>query len=175
MNEARCLFLLLAFIFKGCFLFKGILFCAYNCLFLSFELKKSKRRGSVPRSGPVFRMERAVPITGQCRRVVLHWTEGTRSEADPSESGCWEMAQKRRSPLLSSPFLFLSFLLLCCLHLSSPLCPSAPAAQKPKPPLLSGDTYVFSGRTDFRPGACTEKGEDWSCKFTRLKPNGVVD
>lgn len=38
---------------------------------------------------------------------------------------------------LSSPLLSF-FLLLCCLHLSSPLCPSAPAAQKPSHPSCAG-------------------------------------
>lgn len=96
-----------------------------------------------PCSGPVFRMERAVPITGQSPRAVLHWTEGTRREADRSESGCWEAAQRKT---LSSPLL--SFLLLCRLHLSSPpaLCPSAQAAEKPSHPSCAGIRMFLGDR-----------------------------
>lgn len=53
--------------------------------------------------------------------ALLRWTEATRREADRSESGCWEMAQKKT---LASLFSVLS-----THHFSAPpaLCPSAQA------------------------------------------------
>lgn len=72
---------------------------------------------------------------------------------------------------LSNPLLsFLSF--YSSAAFTSPLlllfAPRLSQLRSQSLPLLRGDTYVFSGRTDFRPGACTEeKGDDWSRKFTQ--------
>lgn len=110
------------------------------------------------RSVPLFRMERAVPITGQSPRALLHWTEGTRHEAGRSESVLLgtrprekreaEREERRSpSPLLSSPLL------------RSPpaLCPSAQAAEEPSRPSCAGIRMFSGGQTDFGPGACTEE------------------
>lgn len=82
-------------------------------------------------------------LQGSLRRALLHWTEGTRREAGRSE--CWEAAQKKKDALFS-----LSFLLLCCLHLSlsSPpaLCPSAQAAEKPSRPSCAGIRMFLGDR-----------------------------
>lgn len=111
------------------FLCKRILF-AYNCKFFFFEfetalnqnIKSSQRRGEGSVLGGVAVFSRSrfsvwkelSQLQGSLRRALLHWTEGTRRKAGRSE--CWEAAQKKKDALFS-----LSFLLLCCLHLSSPL------------------------------------------------------
>lgn len=90
-------------------------------------------------------MERVVPITEQSPCAVLHWTE-----ADRSESGCWETAQKRHT-LLSSPPLSFTSPLLFALRLKRPR-----RRGGAEPLLLCGGTYVSWGQTDFRPGVRTE-------------------
>lgn len=150
------------------FLCKRILF-AYNCKFFFFEfetalnqnIKSSRRRGEGSVLGGVAVFSRSrfsvwkelSQLQGSLRRALLHWTEGTRREAGRSE--CWEAAQKkkRRSlfPLLSTPLLSSPLPLL-----SSCSLPVGSSSREAKPPLLCGDTYVFRGQTDFRPGACTE-------------------
>lgn len=77
------------------------------------------------RSAPVFRMERAGPITAQPRRALLRWTEGTGREADHSESGCLGSGPENEekslffpsrfstdSAVFASPLLLLLLLLL---------------------------------------------------------------
>lgn len=99
-----------------------------NFFFFEFEtalnqnIKSSRRRGEGSVLGGVAVFSRSrfsvwkelSQLQGSLRRALLHWTEGTRREAGRSE--CWEAAQKKKDALFS-----LSFLLLCCLHLSSPL------------------------------------------------------
>lgn len=99
-----------------------------NFFFFEFETalnqnrKSSRRRGEGSVLGGVAVFSRSrfsvwkelSQLQGSLRRALLHWTEGTRREAGRSE--CWEAAQKKKDALFS-----LSFLLLCCLHLSSPL------------------------------------------------------
>lgn len=94
-------------------------------------------------------------LQGSLRRALLHWTEGTRREAGRSESGCWEAAQKKKKTL-SFPSPFYSSAVFTSPLLSSCSLPVGSSSREAKPPLLCGDTYVFRGQTDFRPGACTE-------------------
>lgn len=128
-----------------------------NFFFFEFEtalnqnIKSARRRGEGSVLGGVAVFSRSrfsvwkelSQLQGSLRRALLHWTEGTRREAGRSE--CWEAAQKKKDALFS-----LSFLLLCCLHLSlsSPpaLCPSAQAAEKPSLPSCAGIRMFLGDR-----------------------------
>lgn len=98
-------------------------------------------------------MERAVPITGQSPPCSAPLDRGNKARGGPIRMLGSGPEKKRRSlfPLLSTPLLSSPLPLL-----SSCSLPVGSSSREAKPPLLCGDTYVFRGQTDFRPGACTE-------------------
>lgn len=108
-------------------------------------------------------------LQGSLPVVLLHWTKGTRREADWSESGCWEPAQKRLSTLFSlySSAVFTSLLPLVLLFAPRPT-----HSWEARLPLLCGDVHVFRGTDNLRPGACTERQRRAVMQIHTVKRDG---